>query len=302
MEDMTQNTTTRTWFITGASTGFGRLLAETVLAAGGKVVATARKVEQIQDLERQYPGSAKAVPLDVTDAAQVESAVAAAFDEFGTIDVLVNNAGYGLCGGIEEATEAEFMPVFETNVFGLMRVTRAFLPHLRRQGSGHILNLSSVAGLIGSAGWGYYNASKFAVNGFSEALFGELAPLGIKVTIVEPGPFRTDFLGRSGVEAANRIADYDATAGKTREYFHDQAGKQKGDPAKAVEAMIAVVESPNPPKHLLLGAMAYNRMNTRLDQWHDEIEAWKDTTLGADFAEQAEQISVGQPEAEAVAR
>ena len=302
MEDMTQNTTTRTWFITGASTGFGRLLAETVLAAGGKVVATARKVEQIQDLERQYPGSAKVVPLDVTDAAQVESAVAAAFDEFATIDVLVNNAGYGLCGGIEEATEAEFMPVFETNVFGLMRVSRAFLPHLRKQGSGHILNLSSVAGLIGSAGWGYYNASKFAVNGFSEALFAELAPLGIKVTIVEPGPFRTDFLGRSGVEAANRIADYDATAGKTREYFHDQSGKQKGDPAKAVEAMIAVVESPNPPKHLLLGAMAYNRMNTRLDQWHDEIEAWKDTTLGADFAEQAEQISVGQPEAEAVAR
>ncbi len=291
---MTQNTKTRTWFITGASTGFGRLLAETVLASGGNVIVTARKIEQIEDLEQQYPGSAKALRLDVTDAAQVEAAVSQALAQFGTVDVLVNNAGYGLCGGIEEATEAEFMPVFETNVFGLIRVTRAFLPSLRRQGSGHILNLSSVAGLIGGPGWGYYNTSKFAVNGFSEALHAELAPLGIKVTIIEPGPFRTDFLGRSGVEAAARIADYDATAGKTRAYFHDQAGKQKGDPAKAVEAMIAVVDSPNPPKHLLLGAMAYKRMNTRLDQWRDEIEAWKGTTLGADFAEEPQPETVSR--------
>ncbi len=291
---MTQTTTTRTWFITGASTGFGRLLAETVLASGGKVIATARKIEQVEDLEQKYPGSAKAIRLDVTDAAQVAAAVSQAFEQFGTVDVLVNNAGYGLCGGIEEAAESEFMPVFETNVFGLIRVTRAFLPHLRKQGSGHILNLSSIAGLIGLPGWGYYNASKFAVNGLSEALFAELAPLGIKVTIIEPGPFRTDFLGRSGVEAEHRIADYDGTAGKTRAYFHDQVGKQKGDPAKAVEAMIAVVESANPPKHLLLGAMAYDRMNTRLGQWRDEIEAWKETTLGADFAE--------EPVPEAIAR
>ena len=285
---MTQTTTIRTWFITGASTGFGRLLAETVLASGGKVVATARKIEQVQDLERKYPGSAKAMRLDVTDAAQVAAAVSEAFEQFGTVDVLVNNAGYGLCGGIEEATEAEFMPVFETNVFGLIRVTRAFLPHLREQGSGHILNISSMAGLVGSPGWGYYNATKFAVNGFSEALYAELAPLDLKVTIVEPGPFRTDFLGRSAVEAANSIPDYEASVGKTRKYLVDQAGKQKGDPAKAVEAMIALVESPNPPKHLLLGSNAYNRMNTRLDQWHEEIEAWKETTLGADFADEEE--------------
>jgi len=190
-------------------------------------------------------------------------------------------------GALVLVTEAEFMPVFETNVFGLIRVTRAFLPYLRKQGSGHILNLSSIAGLIGSPGWGYYNASKFAVNGFSEALAAELAPLGIAVTIVEPGPFRTDFLGRSGVEAEARIADYDGTAGKTREYFHDQAGKQKGDPAKAVQAMIAAVEAPEPPKHLVLGALAYTRMTARLEQWSKDLKAWESTSLGADFPEAA---------------
>jgi NAD(P)-dependent dehydrogenase (short-subunit alcohol dehydrogenase family) len=177
------------------------------------------------------------------------------------------------------------MPMFETNVFGLIRVTRAFLPQLRKQRSGHILNLSSIAGLVGGPGWGFYNASKFAVEGFSEALAAEVAPLGIKVTIIEPGPFRTDFLGRSGVEAALQIPDYDATVGKTREYFHDQAGKQRGDPARAVEAMIAVVESQKPPLHLLLGKLALNRLQGKLDLWRDEIAAWESTTLGADFPE-----------------
>jgi NAD(P)-dependent dehydrogenase (short-subunit alcohol dehydrogenase family) len=177
------------------------------------------------------------------------------------------------------------MPVFETNVFGLIRVTRALLPHLRAQRSGAIVNLSSIGGLIGSPGWGYYNASKFAVEGFSEALAAELAPLGIHVLIVEPGPFRTDFLGRSGVEASQRIADYDATAGKTRQYFHDQAGKQPGDPEKAVAAIIAAVEASNPPKHLVLGKIAFNRMSARLDGWKLELEAWKQLSLGADFAD-----------------
>ena len=294
METMTQPTQPRTWFITGASTGFGRQLAEEVLASGGRVIATARKPETIVDLEAKHPGMAKTLALDVTQQQQVDSVVTQAFEAFGRVDVLVNNAGYGLAGAIEETTEAEFMPVFETNVFGLIRVTRAFLPRLRKQGSGHILNLSSVGGLIGSPGWGYYNASKFAVNGFSEALAAELAPLGIHVTITEPGPFRTDFLGRSGVEAAVRIADYDATAGKTREYFHDQAGKQKGDPQKAVQAMIAAVESPNPPKHLVLGALAYTRMTARLEQ----LKAWETTSLGADFPEGTENKAY----AEAVSR
>jgi NAD(P)-dependent dehydrogenase (short-subunit alcohol dehydrogenase family) len=275
----------RTWFITGASTGFGRLLAEDVLKSGGKVIATARNRSQIADLEQQFPKNAKALALDVTDAGQIDSAVTQAFAQFGQVDVLVNNAGYGLAGSIEEATEEEFRPVFETNVFGLIRVTRAFLPYLRKQRSGHILNLSSIGGLIGSPGWGYYNASKFAVEGFSEALAAELAPLGIHVTVIEPGPFRTDFLGRSGVEAKARIADYDATAGKTREYFHTQAGKQPGDPSRVVQAMIQIVESPNPPLHLILGAIAFKRFREKLEKWNQEIAGWEQVTLGADFQE-----------------
>jgi len=273
------------WFITGASTGFGRLLAEQVLAAGESVIATARKPAQIADLQQKYPETALALALDVTDETSIDSAVDAAIERFGHVDVLVNNAGYGLAGAIEEATEAEYMPVFETNVFGLIRVTRAMLPHLRAQRSGHVVNLSSIGGLIGTAGWGYYNASKFAVEGFSEALHAELAPLGIHVTIVEPGPFRTDFLGRSGVEAEQRIADYDQTAGKTRQYFHEQVGKQPGDPAKAVAAIIAAVESPEPPRHLVLGKLAFNRMSARLDQWKQELTGWQETSLGADFPE-----------------
>jgi NAD(P)-dependent dehydrogenase (short-subunit alcohol dehydrogenase family) len=282
---MANVTTSRTWFITGASTGFGRILAEEVLKGGGKVIATARKLDKIADLEEEYPGKARAFALDVTDPAQILSIVAQTLTTFGPVDVLVNNAGYGLAGGIEEASEEEFMPVFETNLFGLMRVTRAFLPHFRKQRSGNIINLSSIGGLTGLPGWGYYNASKFAVEGFSEALAAEVGPLGIHVTIVEPGPFRTDFLGRSGVEAKERIADYDATAGKTRQYFHDQAGKQPGDPLRAVHAIIQAAESPQPPLHLLLGALALQRMRGKLDQWKSEMDAWQSTTIGADFPE-----------------
>jgi NAD(P)-dependent dehydrogenase (short-subunit alcohol dehydrogenase family) len=275
----------KVWFITGTSTGFGRLLAEEVLQSGGRVIATARKVEQIADLVRQYPDTARVFALDVTNPAQIEAVASDAIATFGRIDVLVNNAGYGIAAGIEEATEAEFMPVFETNLFGLIRVTRAFLPQLRKQRSGHIVNLSSMAGLAGSPGWGYYNASKFAVEGFSEALAAEMAPLGVKVTIIEPGPFRTDFLGRSGAEAARRIADYDATVGKTHAYFREQAGKQRGDPLKAVQAIVTVVESKNPPLHLILGAIALKRFRGKLDQWHEEIAAWESVTLGADLPE-----------------
>jgi NAD(P)-dependent dehydrogenase (short-subunit alcohol dehydrogenase family) len=282
---MTNSTTSRTWFITGASTGLGRVLAEEVLRSGGKVVATARRPEQIADLEKQYPGRAKALKLDVTDAAQIDSAVADAIAHFGNIDVLVNNAGYGVAGAIEEASEAEFMPMFETNVFGLIRVTRAFLPQLRKQRSGHILNLSSIGGLVATPGIGYYHATKFAVEGLTEALAAELAPLGIHVTLIEPGPFRTDFLGRSGVVAAKRIADYDNTAGNMRKYFAEQDGKQPGDPLRAVKAMIAVVESPNPPLRLLLGASALQRVRAKLDAWQKEIAAWEQTTVGADFPE-----------------
>ena len=285
---MTNSTQQRVWFITGASTGFGRLLAEQVLEAGGNVVATARKPEQVADLTDKYPDRALALALDVTSQAAVDAAAAAAIARFGRVDVLINNAGYGLAGAIEEATEAEFMPVFETNVFGLIRMTRALLPQFRKQRAGNIVNLSSIGGLIGSPGWGFYNASKFAVNGFSEALAAEMAPLGIHVTIVEPGPFRTDFLGRSGVEAKQRIADYDSTAGKTRKYFHDQAGKQVGDPVKAAAAIIAAVEAPEPPKHLVLGKLAFDRMQARLETWKQELTAGRTISLGADFDQPAE--------------
>jgi NAD(P)-dependent dehydrogenase (short-subunit alcohol dehydrogenase family) len=285
MANSTNSHAGRVWFITGASTGFGRLLAEEVLKAGGRVIATARKPEQIAELVTKYPQTARALVLDVTNAAQIEAVAQDAIAAFARIDVLVNNAGYGIAGGIEETAEAEFLPVFETNVLGLMRVTRAFLPQFRKQRSGNILNLSSMAGLAGSAGWGYYNASKFAVEGFSEALAQEMAPLGVKVTIVEPGPFRTDFLGRSGVVAKRSIPDYSETVGKTRDYFFANAGKQRGDPLKAVQAMIGVVESPNPPLHLILGAMAYNRFKGKLEMWHEEMAKYESVTLGADFPE-----------------
>ena len=282
---MTENSSNRVWFITGCSTGLGRVLAEEVLKSGGKVVATARKVEQIADLERQYPERALALPLDVNNAAQVESAVAASMKGFGRVDVLVNNAGYGIAGAIEEVSEAEFMPMFETNLFGLLRVTRAFLPQLRKQHAGHILNLSSIGGVTAGPGWGLYQATKFAIEGLSEALAAEVAPLGIRVTIIEPGPFRTDFLGRSGVEAAQRIPDYEGTASNARHYFNTQHGKQKGDPVRAAHAMMQVVESPDPPLRLLLGASALQRLRAKLDNWQKEIAAWETTTIGADFPE-----------------
>jgi NADP-dependent 3-hydroxy acid dehydrogenase YdfG len=275
----------RIWFITGASTGFGRLLAEEVLQAGGKVVATARNLDKVADLEAKYPQTAKAIALDVTDVGQVDSAVTQAFAKFGRVDVLVNNAGYGVAGAIEEVSDAEFMPMFETNVFGLLGVTRAFLPHLRKQRSGHILNLSSIGGVVASPGMGYYNAAKFAVEGISEALAAEVAPLGIHVTIIEPGPFRTDFLGRSGVVAKSRIADYDPTAGNMRKYFAENDGKQKGDPLRAVHAMMQVVASPNPPLRLLLGASALQRLRSKLGTWEKEIATWEQVTTGADFPE-----------------
>ena len=275
----------RVWFITGASTGFGRLLAEQVLGSGDRVIATARNVEHIAELAERHADTAKVFALDVTKPDQIESVAAHAIASFGRIDVLVNNAGYGLAGGIEETTEAEFLPVFETNVLGLIRVTRAFLPQFRAQRAGHIINLSSIAGLDGQAGWGYYNASKFAVEGFSEALAAEITPLGVRVTIVEPGPFRTDFLGRSGVLAERVIPDYSESVGKTREYFRKQPGKQPGDPQKAIRAIMDLVDSDNPPLHLLLGALAYNRFRAKLDRWHKEMAEHESVSLGADFPE-----------------
>lgn len=273
------------WLITGASSGFGRLLAEYLLSLDAKVVATARKVEAIQDLAMRYPGNAVVLPLDVTNQRSIDKAAVDALATVGHVDVLVNNAGYGVTGAVEEVTEAEYTPMFETNLFGLINVTKAFLPQFRERRSGTIVNFSSIGGLIGLPGWGYYNATKFAVEGLSEALGAELAPLGVHVMVVEPGPFRTEFLGRSGVEAKARISDYEPTAGKTREYFQTQSGKQPGDPQRAVEAVVAAVSDPNPPRHLLLGKIALGRFRKRLDDWNEELNRWQAITEGADFPE-----------------
>ncbi len=275
---MSVQTSQKVWFITGASAGLGKLLAETLAAAGHQVAATARKPEQIAAHDNIL-----ALELDVTKPETITTAVDQALARFGRIDVLVNNAGYGLVGAIEEPTDEEIHREFDTNVFGLLRVTRAILPHMRAQKSGHILNLSSIGGLIASPGIGYYNATKFAVEGLSEALKGECEPLGIKVIVVEPGPFRTEFLGRSGDISQNIIPDYIPTAGKTRQYFTDNDGKQAGDPAKAIAAMIAAVEAETAPKHLLLGKSAHDRMTARVEQWRKDLEAGRETALNADF-------------------
>jgi NAD(P)-dependent dehydrogenase (short-subunit alcohol dehydrogenase family) len=275
----------RNWFITGSSSGFGRLLAEHVCSLGDTVVATARNVDSLKELMLQYPAQLHLVTLDVTSQRSIDEAYAAAMARVGHIDVLVNNAGYGVTGAVEEVTAEEYGPMFETNVFGLINVTKAFLPQFREQRKGNIVNLSSIGGLIGGPGWGYYNATKFAVEGLSQALAGEMKPLGVHVTIVEPGPFRTDFLGRSGVEAKEVIADYIPTAGKAREYFQTQSGRQPGDPQKAVEAIVTAVRAAEPPLHLVLGRIAYTRWTNRLQEWKRELDEWEPVTLGSDFAE-----------------
>lgn len=280
---MADQETSRVWFITGCSTGFGRLLAEEVLKRGDRVVATARDEARVIDLTDRYPQTAIVAQVDVTDKDTIVAGVQDALDGFGQIDVLVNNAGYGFAGAVEEASDEEYEQVIATNVFGLVDTTRLVLPHMRQRRSGHILNLSSIAGLVGTQGLAYYNLTKFAVEGFSEGLAAEVKPLGIKVTAIEPGPFRTDFLGRSGVVAKHEIADYKETAGKSREYFNTQAGTQMGDPQRAIEAMIAMVDAPDPPLHLLLGRNAHDRYLSKIEQWRESIGQWRETTLGADF-------------------
>jgi NAD(P)-dependent dehydrogenase (short-subunit alcohol dehydrogenase family) len=277
------SSSSRVWFITGCSSGFGLLLAHELLRRGERVIATARDASKLDDLMTLYPDTARTFMLDVTKPAEIESVVKLAVTAFGDVDVLVNNAGYGVTGAIEEVSEDEFEHMFQTNIYGLIRTTRAFLPHFRERRSGHIFNLSSIGGLIGGAGWGFYNTTKFAVEGFSEALAAEMKPLGVHVTVIEPGPFRTDFLGRSGKLAATELPDYAQTAGKAREYLLTQAGKQPGDPQKAVEAIITVADSPEPPVHLILGKIALTRFRDKLAQWQKEIAAWEPVTLGADF-------------------
>lgn len=273
----------KTWLITGCSTGLGRVLAEAVLARGENVVATARDPAVLSALVEDFPNRARTLALDVTQEGAAAKAVALAEREFGALDVLVNNAGYGVIGAVEEATASEYRPVFDTNVFGLVETTRAALPALRRKGRGRIVNLSSGAGLVGLAGQGYYCASKFAVEGISEALAEELAPHGIAVIIVEPGPFRTEFLGRSIRAAKAQMPEYAATAGKFREFREANDGKQAGDPKKAIAVILKAVDSQKPPLHLPLGPRAYFLARRKFASMAADMAAWEAQAAATDF-------------------
>lgn len=274
---------TKVWFITGSSTGFGRILTQQLLERGETVVATARKPEKLDYLVTTYPDRVLAVRLDVTKPQEVREAVNKAIKTFGRIDILINNAGYGMMGAVEEVTDAEVRQQYETNVFGALDVMRAVLPHMRQQRSGHILNLSSVGGVVSFPGAGIYCSTKFALEALSEAMAKEVAPLGIKVTLVEPGAFRTDFNGRSLVTTDNLIGDYDEAIGGFREWVRDVDGKQPGDPQKAAEAMIRSVEEDNSSLRLPLGADAVSAIETKLESVKKDVDTVREVALNTAY-------------------
>jgi NADP-dependent 3-hydroxy acid dehydrogenase YdfG len=276
-------TETPVWLITGCSTGFGRELAKLLLQQGYRVVATARDETKLEDIVEGFDTQALALPLDVTDATNIAEVVHAAETRFGRIDVLVNNAGYGYLAAIEEGEDDAVRAMFDTNVFGLVDVTKAVLPGMRKQRSGFIVNLSSIGGLMSFPASGYYTATKHAVEAISKALSLEVASLGIKVLIVEPGPFRTDFAGRSIGQSRTQIPDYAETSGKRRSETATRHGNQQGDPVRAGQAIIDVVNAENPPLHLLLGAPALQLARKQLESMAKDFDTWEKTTLGADF-------------------
>jgi NAD(P)-dependent dehydrogenase (short-subunit alcohol dehydrogenase family) len=273
----------RVWFITGSSGGLGRALAEAVLARGERAAVTARTPERVRDLIERYPAQALVLELNVINREQVRKAVAQAADSFGRIDVLVNNAAYGQLGAIEELDDAQIRRQFETNVFGLFDVTRVVLPVMRRARRGHIINMSSVGGFAGQAWLGAYNASKFAVEGFSEALAQELAPEGIKVTIVEPGRFKTDWSGRFPAVVPTDVADSAPPAGTG-----GATGAGPGDPARAAEAIIAAVDAEVSPLRLVLGADALAGIRAKLAAVSAEISTWEPVSVDTGFQKRVE--------------
>ena len=272
----------KVWIITGCSTGFGRELALAVLKKGDKVAVTARNIEAVQDIVLPYPQQAIALTLDVTNQQHIKDAVAATLAQFGQIDVLVNNAGIGYFGAVEESEDAEVRRMFDINVFGLGHTTAAVLPTFRAQKSGHVVNISSIGGLRSFPAVGYYNATKYAVDGLSEALAKESAHLGIKVTIVCPSGFRTDWAGRSANDSKITIPDYTSTAEANKNTIRGNSGQQPGDPALAALAIIDAVYSPQPPLRLLLGAAAYKGAKAKLLELDKDFEDWKETSIGAD--------------------
>ena len=276
-------TSKRTWLITGCSTGFGRALAKILIARGDTVFATARNPEQIADLVEGH-ANAYSLKLDVTSREDI-AAAAARVEDAGGVDVLVNNAGYGYLTAFEEGDEAGYRAQFEANVFGLIAMTKAVLPSMRKRGTGHIVNIASVGGLVGNPGSSYYAATKFAVVGMSEALSKEVGALGIKVTVVEPGPFRTDWAGRSLQSSAGRIDAYAKTVHERLDQVAQQSGHQPGDPVRAAEAILQAVESDEPPLNLILGAPGLKLVRGKLATLIAEIDRWESVTLGADYPE-----------------
>ena len=277
---------TPVWFITGCSTGFGRELATLVLESGSCAVVTAREKERVEDFATRYRDRALPLSLDVIDDDEIDAGVAAALKRFGRIDVLVNNAGYGYLSSIEEGRSEEIRAQFEANVFGLFAMTRAVLPIMREQKGGHVINIASVAGFCGFPGSGYYAASKHAVEGFSDSLSKEMAPLGIKVTCVEPGPFRTDWAGRSMTQTKSTIPAYAETVAARMAQTSEKSGTQAGDPVRAAKAMIAITEEAKPPLHLVLGEWGHDAVVKKLKDSLAEVEARRDTALATDYPEE----------------
>lgn len=272
----------KVWFITGCSTGFGRELAKEVLSSGYRAVVTSRNIDDVKDITESYPETALAVKLDVTKADEITLSIEKAKEKFGQIDVLVNNAGIGYFGAIEESEEEEIRRMFEINFFGLANVTKAVLPLMRSKRSGHIVNIASIGGLVGFPTVGFYNATKFAVDGFSESLSKETAPLGIRVTVVAPSGFRTDWAGRSANESPIVIEDYKTTAGANKDSIRGYSGNQPGDPERAAKAIVKAVEADKPPLRLFLGAAALKGARNKITELQRDIDAWEETTVWAD--------------------
>ena len=273
----------KVWLITGCSTGFGRALALEVLAKGYLVAVASRNTNDVLDIVKDYPDNSIAIKLDVTKIKEIKEAIAETITRFGQIDVLVNNAGIGYFGAIEESEDEEVRRMFEINFFGLAKMIQEVLPQMRKRKSGHILNIASIGGLRSFPGVGFYNATKYAVDGLSEALYKELSPLGIKVTIVAPSGFRTDWAGRSAKDTSIKIDDYASTSGKNMGDIRGYSGNQPGDPVKAAKAMIEITETEKPPLRLLLGVAALKGARAKLEELKNDFDTWAATSEGADF-------------------
>lgn len=279
---MNDTENTPVWLITGCSSGLGRALATRVLAHGHRVVATARQPASLAELAAMYPERCRRLALDVTSPGQVAAVVAQAAEAFGRLDVVVNNAGYGLVGALEELSEEQIHRNFEANFFGALRVIRAALPILRAQGRGHFVNISAAAAIANYAGFSVYGATKNALEAVSESLAAEVKPLGLRVTIVQPGPFRTDFIARSLEAAANTIPAYETTSGKFRRFLATMDGKQPGDPARAAEAIIAAVMAEQPPLRLVLGKYAIEKTRRTFATATRELDTWAGVGLATE--------------------